>query len=433
MDFGAKGDGAFDNSSAFAAAFASTGALIKVPAGTWVTGPITLKSDSVLYLDKDAVIKFIADENLYSPVFTRWEGVRCYAMHPCVYAENAENVKVTGEGTIDGNGSWWWTKARSKKNSTNGPETPAEKALAALNPDYLNQPGGGGGRQTQFLRPSLVQFNSCKKVELSGVTVKDSPFWTVNPVFCQGVSIVGVTISNPEDSPNTDAIDIDSCEDVYIANCDISVGDDAITIKSGSGEDAVKAARPTKNVVVENCVVHSGHGGAVIGSETAAGISNVTFRHCTFIGTDRGIRIKTRRGRGGHIENLNFSDLTVEGCLCPIAFNMFYRCGTNEDWPFVQEKLPVTDVTPSIRNVTIEDVKATNCRSSATFMAGLPEAPITGVKIKNCTFGIGGKLESTDLSEMFRGIPHVDYRGVRTINAEVKMENVVVTYAEDAQ
>lgn len=426
VEFGAD-PSAIDNSVAFSRAFEKEGSCITVPAGVWNCGPITLKSYSHLHLEKGCIIKFTDDENYYQPVYSRWEGVRCWCMHPCLYSENAENVKITGEGTFDGSGQLWWDKLWEKKKNNSEPTSPLEKKLAELNPDYKSQPGGGGGRVSQFLRPPLVQFNNCKNVELSGVTLTNSPCWTVHPTFSKGVLIDGVTIRNPFDSPNTDAIDIDSCSGVHVRGCNISVGDDGICVKSGSGKDGVECSIPTTDVLVEKCYVESAHGGVVVGSETAAGIRDIEFIDCRFVGTDRGVRIKTRRGRGGHIENIKIRNIDIEGCLCPIAFNMYYCCGTDESWPFDLEKRPVDDTTPDIKNVLIENIRAVDCNSSAGFIVGLPEAVIDNVIIRNCNIKISEKPQSTtDKAEMYRGLPFVENRGIRIRNASVKLENIKV-------
>ena len=420
-----------NNTEAFRRAFEKEGSCVSVPAGLWLTGPITLKSNSQLILEEGCVIKFIDDENLYEPVYSRWEGVRCWCMHPCVYAENAHDIKITGPGTFDGNGQLWWNKMWEKKKSDADPTSPIEKRLAALNPDYRNQPGGGGGRKSQFLRPPLVQFNKCSCVELSELTLINSPCWTVHPTFSSDVIIKDVTIKNPFDSPNTDAIDIDSCSNVKVLGCKISVGDDGICVKSGSGSDGVQCNIPTTDVLVENCYVESAHGGVVIGSETAAGIRNAVFRNCHFVGTDRGIRIKTRRGRGGCIENVKINNIDIERCLCPITFNMYYCCGTDESWPFDLHERPVDSTTPSIRNITIENVKATECQSSAGFIVGLPESQIENVIIRNCDITISDNPQSTtDKSEMYRGLPYVEERGIRIKNAGIKLENINVKGTE---
>ena len=259
--------------------------------------------------------------------------------------------------------------------------------------------------------------------------MQNSPFWTLHPVFCTNLTINGVNVTNPHDAPNTDGIDIDSCEDVFIENCNVSVGDDGIALKSGSGEDGIKAAKPTRNVIIRGCTVGAGHGGIVIGSETAAGISNVLAENCIFKDTDRGIRIKTRRGRGGKIENLEFKNLTMENNLCPLTINMYYRCGARlEDEFFSLDPLPVNDATPSIKNIVISDIKAAGCRASAGFIVGLPESPIENINLINCEFTTNEDSGiSPNESEMYLGLPNVTEKSIRLVNVKnTKFDNVNV-------
>ncbi|MCL2190524.1 MAG: glycoside hydrolase family 28 protein [Treponema sp.] len=437
--FGGRGDGLADNSAAFAEALLeirrSGGGVLRVGAGTWKTGPLELFSHTTLELGSGAVISFIPDPGLYDPVWTRWEGVECHAMRPCVFASGQRDIAIRGEGALDGNGRYWWDRYREKRSRGQGrPESPEEIALARLNPGFEGQPGGGGGREMQFLRPPLVQFFECSGVRLEGITLRNSPFWTLHPVYCAGVTIRGLTIFNPSDSANTDAIDVDSCRDVAIENCRISVGDDGIALKSGSGEDGIRVGRPCRDVRIRDCVVEDGHGGIVIGSETAAGVFDVRAENCTFRGTDRGIRIKTRRGRGGLIENLDFRGLAMEDNLCPVAINMFYRCGADpSDGCFAQGALPVEGATPRIRNVRIRDLRATGCRASAGFVAGLPESPVERLEMNGCEFSVdeGSGIPPAE-SEMFFGVPERAGRGIRLLNVkEPKFDGVFVRGAAE--
>ena len=423
--FGACGDGVSDNSAFFAAALGevkkSGGGILRVGKGVWRTGPMALFSNTTLFLEEGAVIEFIPEPERYRPVRTRWEGVECYAMHPCLFAAGQENIAITGNGILDGSGGPWWEMVREKKRrSQSSPETLEELALAALNRGYDQQPGGGGGRCMQFLRPPLVQFFNCANILLDGIKLQNSPFWALHPVFCAGVAITGIAIQNPPDAPNTDGIDIDSSENVLIANCHVSVGDDGIALKSGSGEDGIRAARPCKRVTVQGCTVMDGHGGIVIGSETAAGISDILVENCRFNGTDRGIRIKTRRGRGGQIENLVFKNLVMENNLCPVAVNMFYRCGAADTGKtFSQEMLPVDKATPSIRNISISGIRASGCRASAGFFAGLPESPVENLSVRHCEFSTDERSSaSPDESDMFLGIPPVTEKSIRLLNVK---------------
>jgi len=438
--FGGKGDGIADNSAAFAAAFAAIreagGGTLRVGGGRWVTGPLQLFSHTTLELEAGAVVAFIPEPELYRPVRTRWEGVECHAMHPCVFAAGQTGITVKGAGVLDGNGSFWWKAYREKRSrAQKTPESPIEIELAALNNGFAGQPGGGGGRETQFLRPPLVQFLDCAGIRLEGVTLRNSPFWTLHPVYCTDVTICGLTIVNPGDSANTDAIDIDSCQNVTVENCRLSVGDDGITLKSGSGEDGLRVGRPCRNIRIKGCTVGDGHGGIVIGSETAAGIFDVQAEDCTFKGTDRGIRIKTRRGRGGRIENLDFRRMVMEDNLCPVAINMFYRCGAEDEGGlFVQDALPVKSTTPRIKNVRIRDVRATGCRASAGFIAGLPESPIENLDMSRCRFSVDEKSGASPCSsDMFRGVPATREKGIRLLNVlEPKFSDVEVRGAARA-
>ena len=423
--FGGKGDGVTDNSAAFAKAFLtikeSGGGTLRVGEGVWKTGPLEMFSRTALDLAEGAVVSFIPDPALYPPVRTRWEGVECHAMHPCVFASGQKEVEIRGKGALDGSGEAWWTRYRQKRKlGQSRPESPEEIALASLNRRFEGQPGGGGGREMQFLRPPLVQFFECSDVRLEGITLRNSPFWTLHPVYCAGVSIIGVKIFNPSDSANTDAIDVDSCENVAIEGCVISVGDDGIALKSGSGEDGIRVGRPSRDIRIKGCTVEDGHGGIVIGSETAAGIFDVIAEDCAFKGTDRGIRIKTRRGRGGRIENLEFRGLVMENNLCPVVINMFYRCGASpSDECFSQDALPVDAATPQVRNVRIRDVRAVGCRASAGFIAGLPESPVEGLDIDRCEFAVDELSDARpDESDMFLGVPETSEKGIRLLNVK---------------
>lgn len=395
--------------------------------GEYRTSPLAFPSHSRLVLEKGAVLKFIPDFALYPPVFTRWEGVRCWCMHPCIYIDNAEDVTIEGEGTIDGSGSAWWEECLKKKGKDREPESEIELRFASLNPDYKNQPGGGGGREFQFLRPPLIQIKDSRNVKIEGVAVQNSPFWTIHPLFSENIEIRNVRIFNPYEAPNTDGIDIESCSHVSVLDTDVFVGDDGIAIKSGSGEDGIKDNVPAKDILIKGCKVKSAHGGAVIGSETAAEISDITVDSCEFEGTDRGIRIKTRRSRGGLIHDLVFRNITMHSNLCPFVINMYYRCGTNDERLFSLDKQPVDKSTPVIHTITIENCHGYDSKASAGMAVGLPEMPIRNVVIRNSTFAVSSDTTAdVDTSDMYQGLPTPPSRGFRLRNIEVKLDNVTI-------
>lgn len=439
-DFGGKNDGIFDNTDAFARAFADLaqngGGTLTVGSGIWRTGAITLSSDTTLNLEEGAELSFIPEPERYTPVYTRWEGVECYAMHPLIYADKQKNVKITGKGTVNGNGKVWWDLRNEKRKTQTEPKASYELALAKLNPGYQSQPGGGGGREFQFLRPSFIEFANCDNVTLEGITVKDSPFWTIHPLYTKNLLLKDLYIENPKDAPNTDGIDIDSCENVQVLGCKVSVGDDGICIKSGSGADGIRVNKPTRNVEIRNCTVRFAHGGIVIGSETAAPISHIVAEDCDLSGTDRGIRIKSRRGRGGDISDVQLKNLDMSDTLCPIAINMYYKCGEKDPCSplFSLDAQPVVAETPRIHDVTISGIKAIGCKASAGFIVGLPESPITGLSIKDCELSTDEtSTESPMDSDMFFGLPEVTVKSFRVRNTpDAKFENVRITGPKEA-
>lgn len=435
-EFGVVGDGIFDNSEVFKQAFSAVkeGDILHLEAGRYKTGPLSLTaSNVVIELEKGALIQFIDDQTLYSPLYSRWEGVNCYCMHPCFLIKDAEGLLIRGEGVIDGNGQSWWDFAKQKRNTQKGPVTKIECELASLNPGYDRQSGGGGGRLSQFLRPPLLQILESNNVKIEGITLQNSPFWTVHPLYSTNIILQDLKVKNPANAPNTDGIDVDSCRFVTIKDCFVDVGDDGIALKSGSGPDGVQTDRITSDIVIEGCLVKSAHGGAVIGSETAAGIKDVRVHDCLFDGTDRGIRIKTRRGRGGVISNLHFSRIRTKNNLCALTMNMYYRCGSLDPDDFSLEKKPVSATTPRIEDVVIEDCNCDDCTSSAAFIVGLPEAPIRNLVIKNSHFSVvkGGNTDVEE-SEMYEGLGSPIDRGIRLRNVELVIENTAVHGVENA-
>ena len=426
----------FDASAPFVPGSDISGSLMKVLAekgeavlaeGEYLCSPVRIPSHSRIVLEKGAVLRFIPDFDLYEPVFTRWEGVKCWCMHPCLYIDGAEDVTIEGEGTIDGSGEKWWQECLKKKGKGIGPTSALELKYASLNPGFENQPGGGGGREFQFMRPPLIQIRSSRSVRLSGITVQNSPFWTIHPLFSEDVVLERLTIINPYEAPNTDGIDIESCSRVLVQDCSVFVGDDGIALKSGSGEDGIKDNVPTKDVVIRGCTVKAAHGGAVIGSETAAEISSVTVEDCFFDGTDRGIRIKTRRGRGGLIHDLSFRNIRMRRNLCPFVINMYYRCGTDDASLFSLEKQMVTASTPDIHSVHIENCCGEDSLASAGMVVGLPEMPVRDLVVRHSSFSVlEGTTVPVDESDMYRGLPDPPSRGFRLRNAEAHLEDVSV-------
>lgn len=421
--FGAVGDGSTDDTHAIRAALdrcqAAGGGVVRFRPGTYLTGPVECHSNLTIELEDGATLLFSSEFERYEPVWTRWEGVECWAMHPLLYGVGLSRVAISGGGVIDGNGGPWWEALISRRAQGRlYPETSLEKKFAKLNKD-ITAASGGGGREMQFLRPPLIQFINCTDVRIEGVTVRNSPFWTIHPVYCRNLAILGVRVENPDGAPNTDGLDLDSCSDVRVENCVFDVGDDCLCLKSGSGPDGLRVNRPTENVFVTGCEMRRGHGGVVVGSETAGGIRRVRVKNCVFRDTDRGIRFKTRRGRAGELSEMTFSNIEMENVLCPIVVNMYYRCGSRDDESelFDTGTRPVTSETPAIKSLIFSKIFVKNIRGAAGFFVGLPEQPLERILIEDCRFDVKPDAGTApDEAAMARGLPLAGGRGVRLRN-----------------
>ena len=356
------------------------GGTIFFPSGKYLTGPIHLKSNITLDIEAGAFVQFSDDFDDYLPyVRARYEGIFMKTFSPLIYAEGASNITLKGEGTIDGNGRLWWSEIEkiSSDVRANGKVTNSNKyqqLWANQNPDLVDSKYG----KNQFFRPPFIQFIECEDVKIEGLTIKNSPFWTVNPVGCNNVVVSGATILNPEDGHNTDGINPSSCSNVRISDCLISVGDDCITIKSGRDKHGRDYGKPCENITVTNCIMEKGHGGVVIGSEMSGGVKNVTISNCVFDGTDNGIRLKSARGRGGIVENIMVTNIVMQNIRrIGFIFNLFYDRGTSVE--------PVSERTPIFRNIHIDHVTGVNIEKVGA-MTGIEEMPVDEVSFSNISF-----------------------------------------------
>ncbi|WP_423127145.1 glycoside hydrolase family 28 protein [Gaoshiqia sp. Z1-71] len=358
-------------------AAADGGGTIFFPAGNYLTGPIHLKSNITLELEAGAFVRFSPDFDDYLPyVRVRYEGIFMKTFSPLIYAVGAENIAIKGEGTIDGNGKVWWTSIMDimidvRGNSKVSKPNKYQQQWVKENPDLVDSKYG----RNQFFRPPFIQFIECENINIEGITIKNSPFWTVNPVGCNDVRISGISIFNPDDGYNTDGINPSSCSNVRISDCFISVGDDCITIKSGRDEYGREYGRPCENITVTNCVMLARHGGVVIGSEMSGGVKNVTISNCVFDGTDNGIRLKSARGRGGVVENIRISNIVMRDIRkIGFIFDLFYDKGTQVE--------PVTERTPIFRNIHISDVTGVGVQKVGE-LTGIEEMPVNEISFSN--------------------------------------------------
>jgi hypothetical protein len=323
------------------------GGTLFFPAGTFLTGPIIMKSNITLYIDAGSTIKFSDDFNDYLPmVQSRWEDVRVKNFKSQIYAYRCENIAIRGDGHLDGQGKKWWDFMNSVM-SGKQVEGKWQEIFKNENSELLARDAYISSKRN-FLRPPMVTTYECKGVLIEGVSFSNPPFWTIMPAFTDNITITAITIENPGNSPNTDGIDPSSCRNVHISNCHISVGDDCIVIKSGRDTDGLAANCPTENITITNCTMLKGHGGVVIGSEMSGGVKQVTISNCVFEGTDRGIRIKTMRGRGGVVEDIRVSNVSMYNIINEgILITMRYQ-PTNPE--------PVSDRTPAVNNIQLSGI-----------------------------------------------------------------------------
>lgn len=414
-EFGAVVDGVTLNTEAFAKAIDAVarngGGTVNVPAGLWLTGPIELKSNINLHLEANALVLFTADHAQYPIIKTSFGGLETRRCQSPISAYNAENIAITGKGVMDGNGDTWRPVKKGKMtanqwknllasggvlNETGDIWYPSEGALKGKNAckNFVTPEGIHTDKDwdsiRDWLRPVLLSFVKCKKVLLEGVTFKNSPDWCLHPLLCEDITVDGVCVSNPWYSQNGDALDLESCNRALVINNYFDAGDDAICLKSGKDEDGRRRGEPCQNVIVRNNVVLHGHGGFVVGSEMSGGVKNIYVDNCTFLGTDVGLRFKSKRGRGGvveniHINNINMINIPNEALI----FNLYYGGnapgeGDGINSP-VEVKIPaVTEETPAFRDIFIKNVTAKNVGRAVLFN-GLPEMPIRNIYLENVT------------------------------------------------
>lgn len=365
--YGAVGDGKTLNTAAIQktidTASAAGGGIVLIPAGKFLTGPFKLASRINLHLDKDATILISDDMNNYPMANNRYQD--------SITAVDAEDIEITGQGTIDGQGQAWWTAFEADRNMPH--------------------------------RPYMIRFSNCKRLVIQDVMLCNSPMFHLVPQNCTDVTIKGITIKSPSNAHNTDGID-PSGWNFVITDCTIDCGDDNVAIKP------THARTPgNKNFRVSNCKFVHGHGMS-IGSNTEGGIEDLKVSNCTFDSTDAGIRIKTQRGHGGILQNLTYENLTMKSVKYPIRIIDYYPERNAPKDPATEKIETVNDKTPINKNIIIRNVTATDSPNAGQIW-GLPEAPITDVTLQNVN--ISAK----------KGLVINYAKGIRFINSKINSED----------
>ena len=386
-DFGASTKAkAADNQKAINKAIATCskngGGRVVIPEGTFITGAITMLSRVNLHIEKNGVLLFAFQPELYPIVPTRWEGLDCWNLQPCVYAYKQTDIAITGQGPIDGGGendTWWKWCGKDHygwKEGIISQKSGSRARLLKMAEDGVDMNERKFGPQ-DGLRPQLINFNQCDGILIEDVTLLRSPFWVIHPLLSKNITVRGVHINN--DGPNGDGCDPESCDGVLIENCFFNTGDDCIAIKSGRNNDGRLWGRPSENIIIRNCEMQNGHGGVVLGSEISGGCRNVFAENCKMDSPDldRVIRIKTNTCRGGIIENLYARNIEVGQCgESVLKINLDYE----------PKEICCRGYAPTVRNINIENITCQKSKYGVQIIALDSVCNVYDINVKNCRF-----------------------------------------------
>jgi len=398
-EFGATGDGSTLDTKAIQKALDACGqaggGIVQFPAGTYLSQPLTLHAKTTVLLDAGATLLATTHQIDFMKVPGDWlKAGSSGDFNPFIGGKKLSDVTITGAGTIDGNGAAWWDEA--------------EKARQ-VKPGYT------------LPRPNLIVLDRCRNVRLENITLQNSPKFHFVPSDCEDVVVSNVTILAPAHAANTDAID-PSGRRMLITKCRIDVGDDDVAIKAG--KKIPDHDFQSEDIIITDCTILHGHG-ISIGSETLGGVRNVTVRNCTFENTENGLRIKSQRGKGGVVENIHYTDITMKNVVPAITLTCYYM--NNSAGDTTQPSAAKEDAaqlasagTPVFRNIYISNVTAT-CQKSAGVITGLPESKISNVLFENV------RISS------IKGLAIKNADGVRFKNVQITAENGPPVILDNAQ
>ncbi|HYW44095.1 MAG TPA: glycoside hydrolase family 28 protein [Bryobacteraceae bacterium] len=381
LDYGARNDASAPATeairSAIQAAKAAGGGTVFIPAGNYVSGPIELVSNLTLHLDAGATVRFPAARLPFTE--GRQQSIEALTPVPLIGGRHLENVAITGRGVLASDNAEWMKlmprqrAAGSDPGSANGPNW---ESLLQLLEVKTPAPREAYLAAAPELRPSFVRTMDSKNVLIEGVRFSGSPMWTIHLLYSDNVVVRDVIIETYP-GVHTDGIAVDSSRNVRISNCYIDTGDDGIVIKSGKDADGLRVNRPSENISIANCTVHRAHGAVTIGSETSGWVRNLVATNLTCAGTQMGVRIKSRRGRGGGVENVRFDNWVMDDVGQAINVTNYYLMEgeVRRDAPE-----PVSNTTPVFRDIAVSNMNIRRARV-AIDVEGLPEMPISGLRI----------------------------------------------------
>lgn len=414
-DLGAAGDGVSDDTAFIQAAIMACPekSRVLIPEGKYKITSIFLKSGLNLEIAKGAqllaqtdrkrfvrfpgMIESYDEQDEYN--LGTWEGNPLPMFAGIITGIGVSDVKLYGEGIVDGCASRdnWWN-----------------------NPKVM----------VGAFRPRMLFLNRCGRVQVQGLTFRNSPAWVIHPYFSNELMFTNLEIRNPQDSPNTDGLDPESCHDVEILGVHFSLGDDCIAVKSGKVYMGKKYKTPSRNIHICHCLMEDGHGAVTAGSEIGAGVQNMVVEKCRFSHTDRGLRIKTRRGRGEDsiLDDIIFREIEMDHVMTPFTANAFYFCDPDGRTEYVQsrESYPVDERTPAMKHFVFENIHAQNCHVAAAYFEGLPEQKIEKIEMRNCSISFAEDAR-TDVPIMSGGVDACSRKGLHAANVkQLILDNVTI-------
>lgn len=362
--FGAIGDGKTLNTekiqNAINECFKNGGGVVVVPSGKFITGAIFLKQGVNLFIEKDGILKGSVRQDDYPQINTRWEGIERLWTSALINIIDVNDVKVYGEGTIDGSGTEWPSFGRQGGQQR-------QQLSQAERDSIMRIPRQG--------RPRLICFQNCHKVRITDLKFRNQAVWCLHILYCSDVIVKNLDIRAAHTIPSSDGIDVDSSNGVTITGCYIDDNDDCISIKSGKDADGLRVNRPSENIVVKKCRFGYGHGGVAMGSETSGGIRNVKIVNCDVdSGNWAPIRFKTQPSRSGVVENIVYKDIRIKDASQAFEFNL--------EWRMVPPIAPPAEILPVVRNVRFINISGKV--NSLGMIHGLKDSPIYDVKFRNC-------------------------------------------------
>ena len=384
-DYQAVGDGKYVNTESFRLAIADCaqmgGGTVRVPAGTWLTGPIRLQSNINFHLEDGAKILFSNTFSDYLPVvLTRFEGMELYNYSPFISAKDCSHIAITGKGELDGNGDEWLKWNDIMLDSITGQESDSSTPLKKVSTNKLHDMAARGvpvekrifGTERDALQPTFIEFMSCNNILVEGVEITNSPGWTLHPVYSENITVKNIFINTS--NRNTDGVVIDSSRNVMVKDSSFNTGDDAVVIKSGKDHDGWRVGKPSENIIIHDITVEDGNSGVAIGSEMSGDIRNVLIYKINIQVADFGIRFKSMPGRGGVVENIWVRDVFMRR-ISYGAIHMDQNYGTPAPG-HEKDRLPI------FRNIEIKNVECRRTREAITLL-GLAESPLSNITLEN--------------------------------------------------